>query len=216
MAHRNIPFANQQGVVLLIALIVLVAMTLAGIALVRSVDTGNLAAGNLAFRQGAALTADRAIEEGITWLDARQADGTLDNNVAASGYYATSQDSLDVTNRKLSGGAVDWGHDNCDGLDIPSGSCVTPSNAVEVKEGGAVLYSYSYIIHRLCSEPTSYKDKDNSCVTHQGAEDESPNRDAPKIGQTRFSSPPVPYYRVTVRVLGPRNTTSFVQAVVHY
>jgi Tfp pilus assembly protein PilX len=40
----------QQGVVLLMALIMLVALTLAGIALVRSVDTTNLIAGNLAFK----------------------------------------------------------------------------------------------------------------------------------------------------------------------
>ena len=49
-AHRN-P-GGQSGVVLFIALIVLVAMSLAGVALVRSVDTNLLIAGNLAFKQG--------------------------------------------------------------------------------------------------------------------------------------------------------------------
>ena len=38
---------TQSGVVLFIALIVLVAMTLAGIAIMRSVDTGNQIAGNV-------------------------------------------------------------------------------------------------------------------------------------------------------------------------
>jgi Tfp pilus assembly protein PilX len=51
----------QQGVVLFIALIVLVAMSLAGIALMRSVDTNVLIAGNLAFRQGATMAGDWGI-----------------------------------------------------------------------------------------------------------------------------------------------------------
>ena len=48
----------QHGVVLLISLIVLVAMTLAGIAVMRSVDTNVLIAGNLAFRNAALSAAD--------------------------------------------------------------------------------------------------------------------------------------------------------------
>src|SRR4051794_33864237 len=58
ISSRGIAHRRQQGVVLLIALIVLVAMTLAGIGLVRSVDTGNMVAGNLAFKQGATLAGD--------------------------------------------------------------------------------------------------------------------------------------------------------------
>lgn len=215
--RRNFSKRRQQGVVLLIALIVLVAMTLAGIALVRSVDTGNLAAGNLAFRQGAALAADEGIEAGIAWLDGKQgAGGALNADQTAAGYYATSQDALDVTNKNItSSTAVDWDHNNCSDLSGVS-NCVQPSAAAEVKEGDTVLYTYSYIIHRLCSKPLGYNDGTNSCVTYQGADDKSPGRDAPQAGDTRFAGEPVPYYRITARVLGPRNTTSFVQAVVHY
>ena len=53
---------REQGVVLFIALIVLVAMSLAGIALMRSVDTGILIAGNLGFRQNATHVGDLGIE----------------------------------------------------------------------------------------------------------------------------------------------------------
>ncbi|GGI54803.1 pilus assembly PilX family protein [Oxalicibacterium solurbis] len=208
-------FKRQQGVVLLIALIVLVAMTLAGIALVRSVDTGNLAAGNLAFRQGASLAADDGIEAGITWLSGQQGGGnSLKDDQAGNGYYATSQDALDVTNKTITSAAVDWDHNSCKDLDVTN--CIQPSASVEVKDDGVVLYTYSYIIHRLCSKPLGYNDKDNSCVTYQGSDDKSPSRDAPQAGDTRFAGEPVPYYRITTRVLGPRNTTSFVQAVVHY
>ena len=55
--------SRQRGVVLFIALIVLVAMSLAGIAIMRSVDTGNLIAGNVAFQQGTLASADRGIDD---------------------------------------------------------------------------------------------------------------------------------------------------------
>ena len=53
---------RQQGVILFVALIVLVAMSLTGIALMRSVDTNLLVAGNLAFRQGATAASDWGVE----------------------------------------------------------------------------------------------------------------------------------------------------------
>ena len=58
----------QQGVVLFIALIILVAMTLAGIALMRSVDTNVLIAGNLAFRQANTMYADTGVEAARAWF----------------------------------------------------------------------------------------------------------------------------------------------------
>jgi Tfp pilus assembly protein PilX len=45
------PASSQRGVVLLVALIILVALTLAGVALIRSVDTANIIAGNLSFHR---------------------------------------------------------------------------------------------------------------------------------------------------------------------
>src|SRR3546814_10518494 len=89
---------KQQGVVLFIALIVLVAMTIAGIALVRSVDTSNLIAGNLAFKQGATLSAEGGAEKAIEWLTSRNGSLELYTPERAAGYYATSQSTLDTTN----------------------------------------------------------------------------------------------------------------------
>ena len=44
---------KQQGVVLFIALVALVVMSLAAVALIRSVDTNTLIGGNLSFKQAA-------------------------------------------------------------------------------------------------------------------------------------------------------------------
>ena len=60
--------AEQRGVVLFIALIVMVAMSLAGIALIRSTDTAGIVAGNLAFKQAATNALDRSVEAAVHGL----------------------------------------------------------------------------------------------------------------------------------------------------
>ena len=59
----------QRGAVLFIALIVLVAMTMASVALVRSVDTATLGAGNIALKQSAAQAAERAVGMAMAQFD---------------------------------------------------------------------------------------------------------------------------------------------------
>src|SRR3989441_7644236 len=93
--HLTAPVVQQRGVVLFIALIVMVAMSLAAIALIRSVDTTSQVIGNLAFRQASILPANFAIEDAAAGLFndvnpanlARIADVRLDT--PAENYYAT-------------------------------------------------------------------------------------------------------------------------------
>src|SRR5471032_2281193 len=100
---------RQRGVVLLIALIVLVAMTLAGIGMMRSIDAGTLVAGNIGFREAAVATADTGVESARTWLMANMNSLNADN--PAMGYYSTRQDTLDFTGNRTEGGTdgVNWG-----------------------------------------------------------------------------------------------------------
>ena len=77
---------RQSGVVLIVALIMLIAMTLAALALVRSVDTTNIIAGNLSFQQAATHAGDRGVESAIAWVENNA--GLLSGNVPASGYVA--------------------------------------------------------------------------------------------------------------------------------
>ena len=79
----------QQGMVLLVALIVLVAITVAGIALIRSVDTTTLVAGNLAFQQAAIHASDTGVERAIAVLKQRSTDDTLNIDDETNGYFAT-------------------------------------------------------------------------------------------------------------------------------
>jgi len=101
----------QRGVVLFIALIVLVAMSLAGIALIRNVDSGQVIAGNLAFRQAAMHVGDIGIEAGRAWL-LSQSSTTLYNDTpgvtGGGGYYANWAENLDLIGNKTTTTSDDY------------------------------------------------------------------------------------------------------------
>lgn len=201
---------KQAGVVLLIALIALVVLTLAGIGLVRSVDTGNVIAGNLAFRQATLQTADHGIEAAFIALPAI---ALATNTNIANQYRATR---LDVA---VSGATrtVNWFTD----IDWASIPCRDNTNSVVASCAGD--YKIKYFIDRLCICPgtlsavtingtctVAVTDKLNQCMTDIGTG---------KTGSkgafgAQFSSASAVYYRVTVQVTGPRNTTSYVQTIM--
>jgi hypothetical protein len=195
---------------LLVALIVLVAMSLAGIALVRSVDTASLIAGNIAFRQGATLGADAGVEAARTYL-LGAASTTLENNQVGAGYYATSQDAVDLTGNRTPGDADDdvkW-----PGV---TGGIASPFCIAAKDDAGN---SICFIVHRLCNSTGAIDVL--TCATEQGTGSDT-GRTLGIVRQletvsgsgptTEASGVPMAYYRVTVRVTGPRNNISYVQA----
>ena len=187
---------RQRGTVLFIALIVLVAMTLAGIAIMRSVDTATLIAGNLAFKQGTIQASDNGLEQAYQWLLANRL--TLANTNLGSGYYSSRP-----------GSDPDWNDP------------LTWTNAVTVGTDAAGN-TVSYVIHRLCNCPdTLYNGTCASGSAQQCALTTASNVAPPPaqgesfaVGAPGFLEAPMAYYRVTVRTQGPRNTTSYVQSMV--
>jgi Tfp pilus assembly protein PilX len=204
--------ARQKGVVLFIALIALVAMTLAGLGLVRSVETSTTIAGNLAFKQGATLAGDAGIEAAISWLEPVNGAATTYKDQPDAGYYATSQTSLDRTGRSNdpARALVDWDYNDCHNLHYSA--CIRPGPVVAVGDN-----TVSYVIHRLCQTEGDPNVAGNSCVTYQAGDAGSPKRGELKYGDDkRFEPLPGPYYRITSRIKGPRNTVSFVETLVHF
>ena len=183
--HRNL--RRQQGVVLFISLIMLVAMTLAGIALIRSVDTANLIAGNLAFRQGATLAADSGEEAARTWL-LTQNTATLSNDSALNGYYS-------FTPPVASWEQYDWQN---------------LSKALPAAD--AAGNQVRYVVHRLCALTGSPAGAGNNCLTTTTSG--GGGGSSMGAGVQNVAGTAVYYYRVTSRVLGPRNTTSYVQTLI--
>jgi Tfp pilus assembly protein PilX len=203
--HRN--FAGprrQEGVVLMIALIVLVAMTLAGLGMIRAIDTGTMVAGNIGFRESAVATGDSGIEAARTWLMANI--NSLDTDQASSGYYSTRQDNLDFTGNMTAGGTdgVNW-----DGSDS--------SQPVTAFDAGTTLDSTGnhvyYLIQRMCSIPGSINAPAQSCTTVSQSGIGS-TQNAPDYSSYGLATKNEVYYRITSRVNGPKNTVSYVQAVI--
>jgi type IV pilus assembly protein PilX len=82
---------QQRGVVLFIALIVLVAMSLAGVSMMRSVDAGNKIAGNLALRQSAANAAEFAFEQAMSQVSQMANSGLAAADNPGVGYSSQYQ-----------------------------------------------------------------------------------------------------------------------------
>jgi Tfp pilus assembly protein PilX len=188
---------SQRGVVLFVALIVLVAITLAGIALMRSVDTSVVISGNLAFKQTATQSSDGAMAQAFQWLNANSAGATLQNDNAAGGYRSSRPAA-----------EPDWG------------DMANWTNAV-VLNGGAADASGNvvrYVIHRMCTEPNTPYNGANAGVPNVCALSYPTSAAAVggsmSVGASSFEALPQLYYRVTARVDGPRNTVSIVQASV--
>ncbi len=203
--QRRFPGSRrQEGVVLMIALIVLVAMTLAGLGMIRSIDTGTMVAGNIGFREAAVASGDSGIEAARTWLIANR--NSLDSDQTGNGYYSTRQDSLDITGNLTQGGTdgVDWG-----GSD--------PTQPVKAFDAGTALDSTGshvfYLIQRMCSIPGSINAPAQSCTTASISGIGS-SQSAPEYSSYGLAVKNEVYYRVTSRVDGPKNTVSYVQAVI--
>lgn len=212
--RRGRPVNDCGGAGLVVALVVLVVMSLGALSLVRAVASGLLVAGNAAFRQAAVLAADAGSEAAIRWLSPLAVTADLYIDQPDAGYYASLPQGLDLTgNRGASATAViDWEANACAGRgDV---ACVQASPALDADAAGHVV---RYVIHRLYRTAGSPDAANNSCLLFRSAAGASSNRSQLSYGASkRFQSSDTVYYRITVQVRGPRNTTAFVQTLVHY
>jgi type IV pilus assembly protein PilX len=176
---------HQHGAVLFVALIVLVAMTLAGLALIRTADMGALIAGNLAFKRNALHSAEIGAEAARTWMMGKTSTElqTDDGNA-----YYSSWSSFDPK-------TYDW---------------VNKSTLVVDKD--AAGNTIRYVVHRMCQSNGAASGI--PCVTVQAGAGASTKRGA-HYGEYPLSGGVQPYYRVTVRAEGPRGTVSYTQSFVY-
>ena len=206
---------KQTGVVLLIALIVLIAMTLAGIAMIRSTDTGNVVAGNIAFRQAALQEADVGVDAAFTALTTGVITSTTAN--ATPRYYAIMQTAATAPALGTTG--------------VPSYiTAMTPTDAWSNADAyGGTGFSATtgnrvrYVIERMCNlvpvtlaVPTTAAEIKDNCLTYNPASGtNNSSRNALRVQLSNIVTP-IAYYRVTVRVDGPRNTLSMAQSIIRF
>jgi type IV pilus assembly protein PilX len=181
---------RQRGAALFVALIVMVAMSLAGIALVRAVDTTTLVAGNIAFRTSAVPVADAALEKAVVDLfeSTNIADSTADNT--KFNYYAS------------------WrGDDNA--LGVPKALFDTshyPADGSVITDAASGMTA-RYIIERSCRAPGPASPD----ICDMATPGPAPGGTA---GKNPWQLPRTPFYRATIRVDGPRETVVFAQATL--
>lgn len=189
--------ARQTGVVMVVTLIVLVAMTLAAIALVRSVDTTNVIAGNLAFKQATINSADQGTEAAVAWLES--AGNLLYQDNSPNGYKA-SVPPLPAN--------VSWdSYWNSTITLAPGWAVCVPTNCNPDAAGNVV----SYTIHRLCDSTGAPGGFNISCSYSPSSYILDSSQGS---GTVVLNSINQIYYRITIRTAGPRNTVSYAQAVV--
>jgi len=183
---------RQRGVVLFISLIMLVALTMAGLAVMRGVGSGVLITRNLVFKQGATVAGDRGIEAARKWLIDNKSGTTLDNTNTSNGYYSDWQSSFDPL-------TFDW---------------TANGKSVGADASGNTV---RYVIHRLCSNANNPVDASGqSCVAKSGVTTGGSGSSKGDVfaGGGALSGKITAYYRITVRAEGPLNTIAFVQAVL--
>jgi Tfp pilus assembly protein PilX len=192
----------QRGVVLFIALIVLVAMSLAGVALIRSVDTGTLISGNLAFRQNTVYVGDLGVEAARAWL-MTQGLSSLYNDQTGSAYYATWQASIDLLGNDPAKTDFNWS--------------TSSSNVTASPYTPPTGYTVRYVIHRLCENSGDPTGTSANCTKVSGTAGTtaSGTKGAAAYGTYAISVPTAALYRITVQVTGPRNALSYVQSTVY-
>jgi len=197
---------RQRGVTLFIALIVLVAMTMAAVAMMRSVDTATVVAGNIGFRQSAVNAADQGVQAAYAWLGANVGGPGIANDSTANGYFSS------VT----AGEAPDWYTNSASWSNaflVPLTCPATGAAGVDCA-GNTV----SYVIHRMCPVANCAPNATCAGVTNvcgQTLSSTAVSGEGVEQGAVNFfTTPPATHYRVTVRSTGPRASIAYVQTML--
>ncbi|MES2772343.1 MAG: hypothetical protein V4623_10315 [Pseudomonadota bacterium] len=205
---KNALRRSQEGVALIMTLIVLVALLLASVSLIRSVDTANLIAGNMAFKKGTLSVSDCGIEHAYRWLQTTRQNtpSALDNDGSGvSAFYRSSPPnrSSPPSDDTLAG-LPTWPGGF---FSVGTGDTQCPST-----DG----YAVNYMIHRMCLVPnTSFSAPSQSCSFYTApASQSSGSGSSLSSGAINYGSDLRIYYRITCVVTGPHNARSVIQSLV--
>jgi hypothetical protein len=198
-SDRRVPAvgSRQRGVALIIALIVLVALSLASLALTRSVDTSTAVVGNVAFSEASIAPANLAVEEVVAVMFEQEPSPIANRNVdvPAQNYYAVRQPGEDkrgipdtLTTKSKAG---------------------TLARALDGGNGNEVRW----VIERMCAPGISADPSRDELLHYCDMMPPKPSGTT-TMELDKIELPQIPLYRLTVRVDGPRNTLSFVQVML--
>jgi len=184
--------ARQRGVVLIFSLIVLLILAIGAVALVRSVDTSQVSAGNLAFHRDLVNQAEQAVSTVMTEFKTNgpPLNGATSADLPAANYVSTALPTnpqgvplILLTNNNAVFNAVG---------SLPDIVGATPDVTIR------------YVIDRLCTN-TGTANSLNCAQSTALPTGVTVNQN------TGLAAPSATIYRVSVRVSGPRGTQAFLQ-----
>jgi type IV pilus assembly protein PilX len=186
---------RERGVVLFVALIVLIVMTLAGLGLMRQMGTGTSIAGNIAFKENATSVSDRGVELARQWITTPARD-TIDDSLV-DGFHS------------------DW--TAWAGSTDPTTFTWTDAESRELLDDQAQTGNTTrVIIQRLCA----VAGLSANAAGQKCSDGIDPSAGGGSRGGGGYGSgpPPTPiagpFFRVTTRVVGPRNTVTYTQVLM--
>ena len=188
---------RQRGIVLLIALTVLVAMSLAGVALMRSVDNTVVIAGNISFKQASLQVSDRGGRDALIWLQGIYAfpsgPTVLSNDDPSNGYFSARPPS-----------EPDWFDP------VTWASAYTTNGGLPDASGNTVRY----LVHRMCALPGLLENAPLQQCSKYFPPSQKLDSGSKAVGQATYQGFYQMYYRITTRVDGPRNNVTVTQTAV--
>lgn len=233
--------SGQRGFVLVLALVILIIMTLSSVAMVTSLRGGISASANIAFRQAATRSADVAVDGAYQWVRTQMATATaLNNNIApANAAAATATPRYYATMNGADSGCKKDGVANAFTptayrfSDTINGSDGLPCAAkVSGNPSGYTLY---YVVHRManttealcvaaggtagCGSCPTAGCMAPSIVTTAGSGSLAGCSMDPTAanfcGASSTAVNAAVYYRITVKVVGPRQNNRYVQGFIY-
>lgn len=195
---------TQHGVILLYGLIVLAIMLIGAAAMVRSMNTSLVNAGNIGFKRDLTNQAERAAATALTLLQTGALSTTTarESNSTASNYSA----SILATNAQ--------GLPNALFDDTAFAAIGVSSNDITIADQAITM---RWVIDRLCTaagaaDPTRCTLANDPVPTGASGSDIINAIDSTSGGAGALQRRVI--YRVSIRVTGPRSTQAFFQTTV--
>lgn len=191
----------QQGVALIVVMIILVIMLIGAVGILRSTNVGLGIAGNLGFKQNATSVSDQGVEAARAWLMAQDPLSLYVTPTASStvAYFATTTPAFDPH-------TYVW---------------ETKGNSVQSTADDGTGNKVRYVIHRMCDftgSPSFPALLGPPVIRAQACVHPTTNITGSRQlggGGAGIKPPVTPLYRVTVRTDGPRNTVSVIQVMIY-
>ncbi len=218
IVHRTA--RSQSGIVLFFALLALAVMSIAAVALIRSVDTNALLSGNMVFRQSASAASNVALE-GVAENIAKNI--SLANSVRhfpGQGYYANCSRFDMQPDDSICDGArlttMSWDNTNSRLVPDQTDGNAEIHNGVD-RQGNQIRY----VIERMCNFNQAEINAGNAAMDAARCLMASSTACRPPIDIPGGPEQPPcpnqatsPLYRLTLRISGPKNTLTFMQSFI--